>query len=122
MNVLDPRLAEDVAARLGSDPALIEKDWYVTRAIAVLAALNHGGAAPALGGGSLRRRHCFTLAISAQDAVFVRIFGSRWRCAQRYCHPSNGRSARSSRPPSDSLPRCRRFYASIRLADATWPA
>jgi Nucleotidyl transferase AbiEii toxin, Type IV TA system len=52
MNVLDRRLVEDVAARLESDPRLIEKDWHVTRAIGVLAALDREGAEPAFGGGT----------------------------------------------------------------------
>jgi hypothetical protein len=50
--VLDRRLVEDVASRLNSDPGLIEKDWHVTRAIGVLAGLDHGGAVPAFGGGT----------------------------------------------------------------------
>jgi Nucleotidyl transferase AbiEii toxin, Type IV TA system len=50
--VLDRRLVEDVAGRLNSDPGLIEKDWHVTRAIGVLAGLDHGGAVPAFGGGT----------------------------------------------------------------------
>ena len=43
MNVLDPRLVEDLAKRLSSEAGLIEKDWYSTRAIRVLAAFDHGG-------------------------------------------------------------------------------
>ncbi len=39
MNVLDRRLVEDVASRLRADQGLIEKDWHVTRAIAVIARL-----------------------------------------------------------------------------------
>ncbi len=52
MNVLDKRLVEDVASRLRSDPGLVEKDWQVTRALSVLANLDHGGAQPAFGGGT----------------------------------------------------------------------
>jgi hypothetical protein len=52
MNVLDPRLVEDLAKRLSSQPGLIEKDWYITRAIRVLAAFDHGGSIPAFGGGT----------------------------------------------------------------------
>lgn len=52
MNELDPRLVEDVALRLRSDPGLIEKDWHVTRAIGVLAIFDHGEAIPAFGGGT----------------------------------------------------------------------
>jgi hypothetical protein len=50
--VLDRRLVEDVAARLRSDPGLVEKDWHVTRAIMVLANHDHGAAVPAFGGGT----------------------------------------------------------------------
>jgi predicted nucleotidyltransferase component of viral defense system len=52
MNVLDQRLVEDVAARLSSDPALIEKDWHVTRALGVIARFDHGEAQPAFAGGT----------------------------------------------------------------------
>ena len=52
MNVLDQRLVEDVAARLRSDPGLIEKDWHVTRALGVIAVFDHGDAQPAFGGGT----------------------------------------------------------------------
>jgi hypothetical protein len=50
--VLDRRLVEDVAARLRSDPGLVEKDWHVTHAIGVLAGHDHGAAVPAFGGGT----------------------------------------------------------------------
>ena len=50
--MLDRRLVEDVANRLDADPGLIEKDWHVTRAIGVLAALDHADAVPAFGGGT----------------------------------------------------------------------
>ena len=52
MNVLDQPLVEAVAQRLGAAPGLIEKDWHVTRALAVLAGHDHGGAMPAFGGGT----------------------------------------------------------------------
>jgi hypothetical protein len=50
--VLDRRLVERVADSLLTEPSLVEKDWHVTRAIGVLAALDHGGSAPAFGGGT----------------------------------------------------------------------
>jgi hypothetical protein len=50
--VLDRRLVEQVAADLLASPGLVEKDWHVTRAIGVLAALDHRGARPAFGGGT----------------------------------------------------------------------
>lgn len=49
LNVLDRRLVERVAADLLTSPGLIEKDWHVTRALAVLAAFDHGGYVPAFG-------------------------------------------------------------------------
>ena len=51
-NVLDRVLVEETAFRLRSDPGLIEKDWHATRALAVLAALDHRGGVPAFGGGT----------------------------------------------------------------------
>ena len=52
LNVLDQRLVERVAAGLLTSPGLVEKDWHVTRALAVLAGHDHGGAKPAFGGGT----------------------------------------------------------------------
>jgi predicted nucleotidyltransferase component of viral defense system len=50
--VPDPRLVERVAEDLGTSPGLIEKDWQVVRALGILAALDHAGAAPAFSGGT----------------------------------------------------------------------
>ena len=50
--MLDRRLVERVADSLLTEPNLVEKDWHVTRAIVVLAALDHGGSVPAFGGGT----------------------------------------------------------------------
>jgi hypothetical protein len=52
LNVLDQRLVERVDANLLTSPGLVEKDWHVTRALAVLAAFEHVGAIPASGGGT----------------------------------------------------------------------
>ncbi len=52
MNVLDRLLVEAVAQRLSAAPGLIEKDWHVTRALAVLAGHDHDGSMPAFGGGT----------------------------------------------------------------------
>jgi predicted nucleotidyltransferase component of viral defense system len=52
LNVLDQRLVERVAAALLTSPGLVEKDWHVTRALAVLVGHDHGGAKPAFGGGT----------------------------------------------------------------------
>lgn len=48
----DRRLVERVAEDLGTSPALVEKDWHVVRAIGIIAALDHAGAAPAFSGGT----------------------------------------------------------------------
>ena len=50
--MLDRRLVERVADNLLTEPNLVEKDWHVTRAIGVLADLDHAGAVPAFGGGT----------------------------------------------------------------------
>lgn len=50
--MLDRPLIEEAAFRLSAAPSLIEKDWHVTRALGVLAGLDHGEAAPAFGGGT----------------------------------------------------------------------
>ena len=52
LNALDRPLVERVAAGLLTSPGLVEKDWHVTRALAVLARFDHGAAAPAFGGGT----------------------------------------------------------------------
>jgi hypothetical protein len=52
LNVPERRLVELVARDLNTNPGLIEKDWHVTRAIGVLATLDHGPAVPAFGGGT----------------------------------------------------------------------
>jgi hypothetical protein len=50
--VLDPRLVERVAEDLGTSSGLVEKDWHVVRALAVIAQLDPGGMAPAFSGGT----------------------------------------------------------------------
>jgi predicted nucleotidyltransferase component of viral defense system len=52
LSVLDRRLVERVADSLLTEPGLVEKDWHVTRALAVLAGLDHGDVVPAFGGGT----------------------------------------------------------------------
>jgi Nucleotidyl transferase AbiEii toxin, Type IV TA system len=52
LNVLDPRLVEQVAGDLGTSPGLIEKDWHVVRALGVIAEVESGGMAPAFSGGT----------------------------------------------------------------------
>ena len=43
---------EQVAGALATDEGLVEKDWHVVRALAVIAAVEHGEAAPAFAGGT----------------------------------------------------------------------
>ena len=50
--MLDPRLVERVAADLGTAPGLVEKDWHVVRALAVIASVNPAGMTPAFSGGT----------------------------------------------------------------------
>ena len=50
--MLDPRLAEEIAAALGTEPGLVEKEWHVVRAIGVIAALDHGLVRPVFSGGT----------------------------------------------------------------------
>ena len=48
----DRRLVEEVAADLGTQPGLIEKDWQVVRAIGVIAEVDTTGMMPAFSGGT----------------------------------------------------------------------
>ena len=48
----DPRLIEQIASALGTEPGLVEKEWHVVRAIGVVAAIDHGDARPAFSGGT----------------------------------------------------------------------
>ena len=50
--MLDRRLVEDVANALGTDKALVEKDWQIVRALGVLAAIDRGDIKPAFSGGT----------------------------------------------------------------------
>ncbi len=50
--MLDRQLVERVAGALATDEGLIEKDWHVVRALAVIAAVDHADAAPAFSGGT----------------------------------------------------------------------
>ncbi len=45
-------LIEQLANALGTNPALVEKDWYVVRAIGMIASLDHAGAMPVFSGGT----------------------------------------------------------------------
>lgn len=50
--MLNPSLVKELAAALGINPDLIEKDWHVVRALGVLASLDHIGASPVFSGGT----------------------------------------------------------------------
>jgi hypothetical protein len=50
--MLDRQLIERIAGALSTDEGLVEKDWYVIRAIAVIASLDHSGATPVFSGGT----------------------------------------------------------------------
>lgn len=50
--MLDRQLVEEVAADLGTEPGLVEKEWHVVRAIGVVAALDPDGARPVFSGGT----------------------------------------------------------------------
>ena len=63
--MLDRRLVEDVAARLRSDPGLVEKDWHVTRAIGVLAEPRSWRSRA-----GLRRRHVAVEGLGPDQALF----------------------------------------------------
>jgi predicted nucleotidyltransferase component of viral defense system len=48
----DPRLIEEIAAELGTAPGLVEKDWQVVRALAVIVGTETSGMMPAFSGGT----------------------------------------------------------------------
>lgn len=50
--MLDPRFVEQVAAALGTEPGLVEKEWHVVRALRVIADVDHGQARPVFSGGT----------------------------------------------------------------------
>jgi hypothetical protein len=52
LNVPDPRLIEQIASALGTEPGLVEKEWHVVRAIGVLATIDHGDTRAAFSGGT----------------------------------------------------------------------
>ena len=50
--MLNRQLIERTAGALSNDEALVEKDWYIVRAIGVIASLDHAGAMPVFSGGT----------------------------------------------------------------------
>jgi len=50
--VLDQQLVQRVAGALATDEGLVEKDWHIVHALAVIAAVDHGNAALAFSGGT----------------------------------------------------------------------
>lgn len=50
--MLDPRFVEQVAAALGTEPTLVEKEWHVVRAIRVISDIDQSKARPVFSGGT----------------------------------------------------------------------
>ncbi|MGA2401983.1 MAG: nucleotidyl transferase AbiEii/AbiGii toxin family protein [Syntrophobacteraceae bacterium] len=50
--MVDRQLIERIAGAFPTDEALVEKDWYIVRAIGVIASLDHAGATPVFSGGT----------------------------------------------------------------------
>lgn len=50
--MLDPALVERIASDLRSEPGLIEKDWYVVRALGIIAGVEPAGMSIAFSGGT----------------------------------------------------------------------
>ena len=50
--MLNPDLIEQLAGAIGTEAGLIEKDWYVTRALGVLASIQHELIQPIFSGGT----------------------------------------------------------------------
>ncbi len=50
--MLDRKLIERAAGAIPSDERMVEKDWYVVRAIRIISALDHAGGMPAFSGGT----------------------------------------------------------------------
>ena len=50
--MLDPRLVEQIAGEFGTSPSLVEKDWYVVRALGVIGEVDGRGMRPAFSGGT----------------------------------------------------------------------
>lgn len=48
----DRLLVERIAEELGTSPGLVEKDWHVVRALAVIAGVGPAGMVPAFSGGT----------------------------------------------------------------------
>jgi len=50
--VLDRELIKRIAGALPTNEVLVEKDWYIVRAIGIIASLDHAGALPVFSGGT----------------------------------------------------------------------
>ena len=50
--MLDRQLIQRIAGALPTAEVLVEKDWYIVRAIGIIASLDHGGATPVFSGGT----------------------------------------------------------------------
>ena len=89
--MLDRQLVEQVAGALATDEGLVEKDWHVVRALAVIAAVDHGDAVPAFAGGTSLSKGWGLIKRFSEDIDFKvtmpvaasRSRASRERCAYR---------------------------------------
>ncbi|HIJ75744.1 MAG TPA: nucleotidyl transferase AbiEii/AbiGii toxin family protein [Deltaproteobacteria bacterium] len=50
--MLDRQLIQRIAGAFPTDEVLVEKDWYIVRAIGMIASLDHAGATPVFSGGT----------------------------------------------------------------------
>jgi predicted nucleotidyltransferase component of viral defense system len=85
--VLNSQLVEEVAAELGTAPGLIEKEWHVVRAIAVVSALDQGEARPVFSGGTSLSVGWGLIQRFSEDADFKVVMPAA-------ANPSQGRARR----------------------------
>lgn len=69
--MIDRNLVKRIAGALATDEGLVEKDWYVVRAIAVLASLDQGGATPVFSGGTSLSKGWGLIKRFSEDIDFV---------------------------------------------------
>lgn len=68
--MLAPNLIDKLADELGTKPGLIEKDWYVVRALRVLASLSSADAKPVFSGGTSLSKGWGLIKRSSEDIDF----------------------------------------------------
>jgi predicted nucleotidyltransferase component of viral defense system len=83
LNVIDPRLLEQLADALGTSPGLIEKDWYVVHALKALAALDLGTASLVFTGGTCLSKAWKLIQRFSEDVDFKAIVPENYGRAQR---------------------------------------